>query len=255
MSVVSTRINRLVIDSIWIDPVDSIEHYRPLSGNVYLCNVHTITGGIWRGNRVCFCWGERLEVLITVLLPKTVEATIDSRRKKLNTEIVGLGSGCAWVITGHYHTVQLAPTARTTLIPYQQKWRNWDPHSFPSVPPERSPRNWLIYEPRPIRLVSVLQFYAVFLVVETESTSQQPHHHSYTHASFQKPLSLHFRIPILPLIRRNPKYIITPDKHLSQTPRTLPIHKLFCPRKLNIHVRVHRHQRAFVFGLSPFETD
>ncbi len=46
-----------------------------------------------------------------------------------------------------------------------------------------------------------------------------------------------------------------PNKYLSQTPRALPINKLLRASQLNIHIRVHAHEPAFVLGLAPFQTD
>uniref|UniRef100_A0A2M4CAV9 Putative secreted protein n=1 Tax=Anopheles marajoara TaxID=58244 RepID=A0A2M4CAV9_9DIPT len=42
------------------------------------------------------------------------------------------------------------------------------------------------------------------------------------------------------------EYVVTPDQHLAEVSRVLPIDKLFRVGQLHVHVTIDRHQEALV---------
>ena len=46
-----------------------------------------------------------------------------------------------------------------------------------------------------------------------------------------------------------------PNKNLAQTTRRFPINEFLSAGELNVHIRIHTDEAAFVFRLSPFEAN
>lgn len=70
-----------------------------------------------------------------------------------------------------------------------------------------------------------------------------------------KPLcSLHRLTYSHALTQINMRGVDQPYQDLTQSTRAFSIYKLFCIRKLYVHIRVNANQSSVVLGLAPFET-
>lgn len=67
--------------------------------------------------------------------------------------------------------------------------------------------------------------------------------------------SLHLRVSVVLVCALDPQNIVAPYQNLSKDARHLLINPLFCARQLDVHVTVYADQAAFVFCLSPLQTD